>query len=143
MATTAPDTSTSSPPVATSARPLLGSARNCELFLEVLEQVRRRHHLTFSVVMTPAVIRRIVMENPSCIMLKHEDWHGLDKISTLRSYEREGSMRHISIFCGNDGLFLAFEAERGGRRRNDGLLLPGHVGRPDQACHRWTARRCS
>src|SRR6202158_132814 len=57
--------------------------------------------LTFSVVMTPAVIRRIVTENPSCIMLKHEDWPGLDKISALRSYEREASMRRISILCGN------------------------------------------
>jgi 4-hydroxy-tetrahydrodipicolinate synthase len=36
--------------------------------------------------MTPAVIRRIVMANPSCIMLKHEDWPGLDKISTLRRH---------------------------------------------------------
>src|ERR1700724_3614444 len=38
--------------------------------------------LTFSVVMTPAVILRIVTENPSCTMLKHEDWPGLEKIST-------------------------------------------------------------
>src|ERR1700674_1413197 len=69
--------------------------------------------LTFSVVMTPAVIRRIVTENPSCTMLKHEDWPCLDKISALRSYEREGSMRPISIFCGNGGIFLDFEVERG------------------------------
>jgi 4-hydroxy-tetrahydrodipicolinate synthase len=33
--------------------------------------------LTFSVQMTPAVIRRIVGENASCAMLKHEDWPGL------------------------------------------------------------------
>jgi 4-hydroxy-tetrahydrodipicolinate synthase len=69
--------------------------------------------LTFSVQMTPAVIRRIVMDNPSCLMLKHEDWPGLDKISALRGFEREGSMRHIAILCGNGGLFLDFEMERG------------------------------
>src|SRR6202140_2317724 len=80
--------------------------------------------LTFSVVMTPAVIRRIVMENPSCIMLKHEDWPGLDKISSLRSYEREGSMRHISIFCGNGGLFLDFEVERGADGAMPGYCFP-------------------
>jgi 4-hydroxy-tetrahydrodipicolinate synthase len=80
--------------------------------------------LTFSVVMTPAVIRRIVMENPSCIMLKHEDWPGLDKISTLRSFEREGSMRHISIFCGNGGLFLDFEVERGADGAMTGYCFP-------------------
>src|ERR1700675_679537 len=80
--------------------------------------------LTFSVVMTPAVIRRIVMENPSCIMLKHEDGPGLDKISTLRSFEREGSMRHISIFCGNGGLFLDFEVERGADGAMTGYCFP-------------------
>jgi 4-hydroxy-tetrahydrodipicolinate synthase len=69
--------------------------------------------LTFTVQMTPGVIRRIVMDNPSCVMLKHEDWPGLDKISALRGFERDGSMRHISILCGNGGLFLDFEMERG------------------------------
>src|SRR5258708_2373410 len=80
--------------------------------------------LTFSVVMTPSVIRRIVMENPSCIMLKHEDWPGLDKISTLRAYEREGSMRLISIFCGNGGIFLDFEVERGANGAMTGYCFP-------------------
>lgn len=46
-------------------------------------------------------------------MLKHEDWPGLEKISTLRTFEEDGSMRHISILCGNGGLFLDFETERG------------------------------
>src|SRR6202049_4479808 len=67
--------------------------------------------LTFSVVMTSAVIRRIVTENPTCVMLKHEDWPGLEKISTLRNFEADGSMRHISILCGNGGLFLDFRSE--------------------------------
>jgi 4-hydroxy-tetrahydrodipicolinate synthase len=80
--------------------------------------------LTFSVVMTPAVIRRIVMENPSCTMLKHEDWPGLDKISTLRAFEREASMRHISIFCGNGGIFLDFEMERGADGAMTGYCFP-------------------
>ena len=69
--------------------------------------------LTFNVTMTPAVIRRIVESNPSCVMLKHEDWPGLEKITTLRGFEDDGSMRHISILCGNSGLFLDFETERG------------------------------
>jgi 4-hydroxy-tetrahydrodipicolinate synthase len=69
--------------------------------------------LTFNVTMTPAVIRRIVQGNPSCVMLKHEDWPGLEKITILRGFEAEGSMRHVSILCGNSGLFLDFETERG------------------------------
>jgi 4-hydroxy-tetrahydrodipicolinate synthase len=69
--------------------------------------------LTFNVTMSPDVIRRIVQGNPSCVMLKHEDWPGLEKITTLRGFEADGSMRHISILCGNSGLFLDFETERG------------------------------
>lgn len=80
--------------------------------------------LTFSVQMTPAVIRRIVQENPSCVMLKHEDWPGLEKISALRGFERDGSMRHISILCGNGGLFLDFEMERGADGANTGYCFP-------------------
>jgi regulator of RNase E activity RraA len=96
--------------------------------------------LTFSVVMTPAVIRRIVQENASCLMLKHEDWPGLEKISALRGFERDGSMRRISILTGNGGLFLDFEMERR-RRRDDRLLLPGHARRRGAAVGRRQPRR--
>lgn len=80
--------------------------------------------LTFSVVMTPNVIRRIVSENESCVMLKHEDWPGLEKISTLRGFERDGSMRHIAILTGNGGLFLDFEMDRGADGANTGYAFP-------------------
>jgi 4-hydroxy-tetrahydrodipicolinate synthase len=80
--------------------------------------------LTFSVQMAPSVIRRIVTENPSCAMLKHEDWPGLEKISALRGYERDGSMRHISILTGNNALFLDFEMERGADGANTGYCFP-------------------
>ena len=80
--------------------------------------------LTFSVVMTPAVIRRIVTENQSCVMLKHEDWPGLDKITALRGFEQDGSMRHIAILTGNGGLFLDFEMERGADGANTGYAFP-------------------
>jgi 4-hydroxy-tetrahydrodipicolinate synthase len=80
--------------------------------------------LTFSVQMTPAVIRRIVAENPSCAMLKHEDWPGLEKISQLRAWERDGSMRHLPILTGNNALFLDFEMERGADGANTGYCFP-------------------
>ena len=80
--------------------------------------------LTFSVQMTPGVIRRIVMENPACMVLKHEDWPGLDKISALRGFEKDGSMRHISILVGNNALFLDFEMERGADGANTGYCFP-------------------
>jgi 4-hydroxy-tetrahydrodipicolinate synthase len=80
--------------------------------------------LTFTVVMTPAVIRRIVNDHPSCVMLKHEDWPGLEKISTLREWESQGEMRPISILCGNGGLFLDFEVERGANGAMTGYCFP-------------------
>jgi 4-hydroxy-tetrahydrodipicolinate synthase len=80
--------------------------------------------LTFSVVMSPSVIRRIVMAHPSCVMLKHEDWPGLEKISTLRRWEHDGAMRRISILCGNGGLFLDFECERGADGAMTGYCFP-------------------
>src|SRR5437764_1036402 len=67
--------------------------------------------LTFSVQMTPAVIRRIHTECPSCWFLKHEDWPGLDKISQLKAWEKDGSMRPLPILLGNNALFLEFELE--------------------------------
>ena len=80
--------------------------------------------LTLSVIMTPHVIRRIVMDLPSCVMLKHEDWPGLEKISTLRAFQREGSLRPLSILTGNGGLFLDFEMERGADGAMTGYCFP-------------------
>lgn len=86
--------------------------------------VLQDYPLLFQVQMTPGVIRRIVQDNPSCVMLKHEDWPGLEKISTLRGYTAEGSMRPISILCGNGGLFLDFEMERGADGAMTGYAFP-------------------
>jgi 4-hydroxy-tetrahydrodipicolinate synthase len=80
--------------------------------------------LTLSVIMTPAVIRKIVMDNPSCVMLKHEDWPGLEKISALRKFQADGSLRPISILTGNGGMFLDFEMERGADGAMTGYAFP-------------------
>jgi 4-hydroxy-tetrahydrodipicolinate synthase len=74
--------------------------------------------------MTPKVIRQIVRDNPSCAMLKHEDWPGLEKISSLRAFQRDGSLRPLSILCGNGGLFLDFEMERGADGAMTGYAFP-------------------
>ncbi len=86
--------------------------------------VLQDYPLTLSVVMTPGVIRRIFAENPACVMLKHEDWPGLDKISALRGFQKDGSLRPISILCGNGGLFLDFEMERGADGAMTGYAFP-------------------
>jgi 4-hydroxy-tetrahydrodipicolinate synthase len=86
--------------------------------------VLQDYPLTFSVVMTPNVVRRIITENESCVMLKHEDWPGLEKITTLRGFEHDGSMRHIAILTGNGGLFLDLEMDRGADGANTGYAFP-------------------
>jgi 4-hydroxy-tetrahydrodipicolinate synthase len=98
--------------------------------------------LLLSVVMTPKVIQRIVNDNPSCVMLKHEDWPGLEKISALRRFESDGTLRPISILTGNGGLFLDFEMERGADGAMTGYAFPdmlvdvvrlSHAGQRDAA----------
>lgn len=80
--------------------------------------------LTLSVQMTPRVLREIVMAHPSCVMLKHEDWPGLEKISALRAFQKEGTLRPLSILTGNGGLFLDFEMERGADGAMTGYAFP-------------------
>jgi 4-hydroxy-tetrahydrodipicolinate synthase len=80
--------------------------------------------LLLTVVMTPKVIRQIVMDHPSCVMLKHEDWPGLEKISALRAFQRDGSLRPLSILTGNGALFLDFELERGADGAMTGYAFP-------------------
>jgi 4-hydroxy-tetrahydrodipicolinate synthase len=86
--------------------------------------VLQDYPLVLSVVMTPKVIRQIVMDHPSCVMLKHEDWPGLEKISALRAFQRDGSLRPLSILTGNGGLFLDFEMERGADGAMTGYAFP-------------------
>uniref|UniRef100_A0AAU1ZQZ3 Dihydrodipicolinate synthase family protein n=1 Tax=Streptomyces sp. NBC_00093 TaxID=2975649 RepID=A0AAU1ZQZ3_9ACTN len=80
--------------------------------------------LSFSVVMTPTVIARIAAVAPGCVMLKHEDWPGLEKISALRKLQADGAMPRLSILCGNGGLFLDFETERGADGAMTGYCAP-------------------
>ncbi|MGO9356495.1 MAG: dihydrodipicolinate synthase family protein [Xanthobacteraceae bacterium] len=80
--------------------------------------------LTLTVIMTPKVIRQIVQNHPSCVMLKHEDWPGLEKITAMRGFERDGSMKRISILTGNGALFLDFEMERGADGAMTGYAFP-------------------
>nr|WP_321525551.1 dihydrodipicolinate synthase family protein [uncultured Cohaesibacter sp.] len=54
----------------------------------------------------------IIDQNEQIVMLKHEDWPGLEKISAVREAEKAGR-RRISILCGNGALFLPESMARG------------------------------
>ncbi len=108
--------------------------------------VLQDYPLVLTVQMTPKVIRQIVTDNPSCVMLKHEDWPGLEKISALRAFQRDGSLRPLSILCGNGALFLDFEMERGADGAMTGYAFPdmlvdvvrlAHAGNRDAAHDRF------
>ena len=76
------------------------------------------------VFMAPSVIARIVAAHPSCKMVKHEEWPGLEKLTALKSLMTDGGMRKVAILCGNGGIFLPHELERGADGANTGYAYP-------------------
>ncbi|WP_136685523.1 dihydrodipicolinate synthase family protein [Falsirhodobacter xinxiangensis] len=79
--------------------------------------------LTLSVILSVPMITRIMEAHPSCVMLKAEDWPGLEKISALRKRQAEG-LRAFSILTANGGMFLDFEPERGSDGAMTGYAFP-------------------
>ena len=79
--------------------------------------------LATNVVIPAKVILQIVEDCPTCVMLKHEDWPGLEKISALRAASDKGA-RRISILCGNGGLYLLEEMLRGADGAMTGFAFP-------------------
>ncbi|HWJ73877.1 MAG TPA: dihydrodipicolinate synthase family protein [Kaistia sp.] len=86
--------------------------------------VLQDYPLTTNVSIAVKVIDRIVRDVPTCVMLKHEDWPGLAKISALRATSDKGETRRISILCGNGGLFLPEEMGRGADGAMTGFCYP-------------------
>ncbi|MDR6668664.1 dihydrodipicolinate synthase family protein [Rhizobium sp. 1399] len=86
--------------------------------------VLQDYPLTLTVVMSASVVAKIISDHPSCVMLKHEDWPGLEKISKLRAMQKAGELRPFSILCGNGGMFLDFEPERGADGAMTGYGFP-------------------
>ena len=76
------------------------------------------------VFMAPSVIKRIVQDNPSCKMVKHEEWPGLEKLTAMKTMIADASMRKVAILCGNGGIFLPHELERGADGANTGYAYP-------------------
>ncbi len=79
--------------------------------------------LVTNVVIPTKVILQVVEDCPTCVMLKHEDWPGLEKISALRKASDAGA-RRISILCGNGGLYLLEEMLRGADGAMTGFAYP-------------------
>lgn len=67
---------------------------------------------------------RLIKEIPQIVMLKHEEWPGLSKLSALRDKSTQEGLRRISILCGNGGLYLPQELGRGADGAMTGFAFP-------------------
>ena len=83
------------------------------------------HPVSTGVQMSTAVVLRILANSPRCVMLKHEDWPGLAKLSAIRSAIEQGKLKPTSILTGNGGgLFLPEELVRGANGAMTGFAYP-------------------
>lgn len=71
-----------------------------------------------------ALIRRLSSDLPQMVMLKHEDWPGLSKITALRADEKTPGTPRLSILVGNGGLYLPQELQRGADGAMTGFAYP-------------------
>lgn len=69
------------------------------------------------------LFNRLVSDFPHLVMLKHEDWPGLNKISQVRAASAAG-LRRVSILVGNGGLYLPQELARGADGAMTGFAYP-------------------
>jgi 4-hydroxy-tetrahydrodipicolinate synthase len=87
--------------------------------------VLQDHPVSTTVQMSTAVILRILKNAPHCVMLKHEDWPGLAKLSAIRAASDRGELQRVSILTGNGGgLFLPEELTRGADGAMTGFAYP-------------------
>ena len=87
--------------------------------------VLQDHPVSTTVQMSTPVILRILKNSPTCVMLKHEDWPGLAKLSAIRAASEKGELRRVSILTGNGGgLFLPEELTRGADGAMTGFAYP-------------------
>lgn len=87
--------------------------------------VLQDHPVSTTVQMSTAVILKILKSSPRCVMLKHEDWPGLAKLSAICAAMQKGELRKISILTGNGGgLFLPEELVRGANGAMTGFAYP-------------------
>lgn len=76
--------------------------------------------LSTGVSLSADLFTRMVKDFDQLIMLKHEDWPGLNKLSKIRASE----LRRVSILCGNGGMFLPEEMARGADGAMTGFAFP-------------------
>ncbi len=83
------------------------------------------HPVSTGVQMSTAVILKILKNSPNCVMLKHEDSPGLNKLSGIIASIAKKEIERVSILTGNGGgLFLTEEMIRGADGAMTGFAYP-------------------
>lgn len=71
-----------------------------------------------------ALFNRLVREFEQLVMLKHEEWPGLTKVTRVRESAEEEGVRRVSVLVGNGGLYLPQELARGADGAMTGFAYP-------------------
>ncbi|MEO1457667.1 MAG: dihydrodipicolinate synthase family protein [Pseudomonadota bacterium] len=79
---------------------------------------------TTGVKVSVETILKLTAELPQIVMLKHEDWPGLAKLSAVRAGSGTEAVPRISILTGNSALFLPQEMARGADGAMTGYCYP-------------------
>lgn len=80
--------------------------------------------LSTQVALSASLFARMVADFPQLVMLKHEDWPGLAKLTAIRQAEARDGGRRVSILVGNGGLYLPQELARGADGAMTGFAYP-------------------
>ncbi|RDE09549.1 dihydrodipicolinate synthase family protein [Pelagibacterium lacus] len=70
------------------------------------------------------VLERLIDDFAQIVMIKHEDWPGLSKLTRLRAGSDSGAHRRVSILVGNGGMYLPPELGRGADGAMTGFAYP-------------------
>ncbi|THH35391.1 dihydrodipicolinate synthase family protein [Aliishimia ponticola] len=79
---------------------------------------------TTGVQVSVETILGLTVDHPQIVMLKHEDWPGLTKLSRVRAESGTDDVPRLSILTGNSALFLAQEMQRGADGAMTGFAYP-------------------
>ena len=70
------------------------------------------------------LFNRLVRDYDQLVMLKHEEWPGLNKLSEVRRSAAAEGIRRVSVLVGNGGLYLPQELLRGADGAMTGFAYP-------------------
>ncbi|MBM7070178.1 dihydrodipicolinate synthase family protein [Actibacterium sp. 188UL27-1] len=79
---------------------------------------------TTGVQVSVETILSLTTDHPQIVMLKHEDWPGLTKLSRVRTETGTSKVPRMSILTGNSALFLPQEMQRGADGAMTGFAFP-------------------